>query len=430
LATDAELVEVETAEATAETLWLEFRRSHGGVVGTGGRAAVAFRFDHWLNTFGQVVLPLLTERGFPSGLCLYSGMFAGVWADADSDDYTPANVADWCVDDGVELWCHSRSHTWDSDWGSTELDAEIAGSKAALEAALGARVKVQGWMQPGNETNPTYDGFDLTDVSSFYTSGAGRLLRSTYPVCETDAQGRFRPLDGTGSTRLGGGHLTVDTLNYAECAEAVDHAVAHGLGVELMLHAGLLDTPGHITTADYTALLDYVAGLQLAGDLVVLTPSSLHLADKHSDHRAELIAGGFGDSFDPDDNPGLWSSTAGLTVIDDGDRNVWLRVTGPSTVFSQGNAYVGQRGHAGETFCVEARFRRVADAAVTARIQLVDDQDWDNWTDNRTLPIGSGAGEWFRFVFTVPANTDYVRAYFGRSSGGSVDVTGCRLYKV
>jgi hypothetical protein len=71
----------------------------------------------------------------------------------------------------------------------------------------------------------------------------------------------------------------MDTSTVSAIQAQIDAAIANKTGLQLMCHPSLLNTSGNITTADLTTILDYLVTKQTSGQLVVLDPYELLLAD-------------------------------------------------------------------------------------------------------------------------------------------------------
>ncbi|BCW20181.1 hypothetical protein NtRootA9_28890 [Arthrobacter sp. NtRootA9] len=52
----------------------------------------------------------------------------------------------------------------------------------------------------------------------------------------------------------------------------MDLALSLGLGVEFMIHSNRIGAAGYLSSADFTALLDYVVTKRDPGQIEVLTP--------------------------------------------------------------------------------------------------------------------------------------------------------------
>lgn len=416
----------------------KFLVSKGGRIGTGGAMPISIRFDHWTNVLGDTILPMLEARGMPSGLCVYSRFLTpdDTYYDADSNKYGWSALEDWCLHRGVELWSHGRSHSDTPHAGGEDaLREEIVFSKVELEAAM-PRVKIQGWMQPGVTAlagpGTQWMGFDTTNLDHMYSHLAGRLIRQTYPVSELDMWQAIRTMPGR--PLHGAGHVTIDSLTYADLDARLTLAVNSGYGVEFMLHPGLVGkTASNITMADFTAFLDRLVVLRDSGKIDIITPSAMYVADPSfpKTSRTQLIRGGtFKDGFDPVSNPGAWNATSATTLVPDGSVN-WLRIPSTGSVFNQTAASVHNLELRGEMFAMECTVRRSDNLTpAVARMIVADTLNANMLNKTWTFVIPEGVHRFVRFFSIPQTETRNLRFNFGRQSGGGVDVTDCKVYKV
>lgn len=115
------------------------------------RKTVVLTFDDGCRCFRDHALPELAARGMTATLFAVSGELGGTnrW-DHNRRDPTSGERREDLLDaaalrelaaSGIEIGSHGRHHRDLSVCGDAELDEEIAGSKADLEAALGAPVR-------------------------------------------------------------------------------------------------------------------------------------------------------------------------------------------------------------------------------------------------------------------------------------------------
>ena len=236
-----------------------------------GAAAVALRFDHGLNNFDSLVRPLLETRSLKYLLALNSRG----WSTTENNTVTASMVDAWVAGGLAKIGNHGAHHN-DCTTLAALQDSIVTGL-AELKAQLPS-ASIDGWFVPGvGGTN--YMGFNGgTTPEAFYNTDAGRLIMENHAV----SSGAFpntaqRVLDGR--IRQGQGHFTMDTSTTSAITAQIDLAITNGTGLQLMAHPSLLDTSGNITTANLTTVLDYLVTKQSAGDLVVLDPYELLLAD-------------------------------------------------------------------------------------------------------------------------------------------------------
>lgn len=269
-------------ELTAESRREQLIASRGGRIGTGGKGAVAFRFDHNVAPFQAKVLPLLEGRGLPASMAHFANEMTpdSSYAGSNEKGKTWADVTAQFFK-GVEVWSHSYTHTDPADYDT--LVKEIVQSRTDLEARI-PEASVVGWMQPGL-TGGKYGGYgDVFNAPEYHgTTRAGRLIASTYGADDRS---------GVTHTPLGQrnfGCLWIDTANSALAVNnAIDEAARTGIGVVIALHPSMVDASNGISTTTLTAILDHVAALRDAGEIEVLTVGGLTLVDPGSSWRQNL----------------------------------------------------------------------------------------------------------------------------------------------
>lgn len=238
-----------------------------GKVDTGGKAAVALRFDHGLTKFSQIIRPLLQARGFKSTVAMNSR----TWGEAQNSAVTPA-VADTWTD--VEFANHSATH---EDAHTAEgLYDEIVTGLAELQSQL-PNHSIDGWIVPG-VGGSEYDGFGQGGTDAFASTVAGQLILGHHAWSSRANRRSFlQPLDGR--LRTGYAHFTYEAQTVAATKARIDNAIAAKAGTTLMLHPDTLNTSGRMTTAQLTEVLDYIKGKVDAGELAVLTMGEMMVAD-------------------------------------------------------------------------------------------------------------------------------------------------------
>ena len=243
----------------------------GGIVGTGGRAAIALRFDHHTRPFLDKVLPVLQAHQLPWGQMLNANRLGSTGTESG----TATQMQDACLAAGGEAWNHSWSH---SDVLSEEqAEREVTRGLTDLRAAL-PRLWIDGWAGPGQANYLGLEGSDTVD--KWWTTEPGRrvlaqhaLIRGYYPGVHTHMNG---------PDLIGAPHITADAQTQAWLEAAVRSVIATGGGLTLTLHPNYLDAGGgYLTTTAWTNVLAYIAGRRDAGELEVLSPSAIMLADIH-----------------------------------------------------------------------------------------------------------------------------------------------------
>lgn len=258
-----------------------FTSRRGGAIGTAGRAVVALRFDHGVEAFGSKVLPLLRQYAVPATLGCYAEMFSEA-----ATGFLWKDVQGWALNDGVEIAGHGYTHRDAS--GYAALHKEIVASRDFLGRVM-PEVCVEGWVNPGvGGTN--YDGFITPSTMADFDTTAGRLVLSTYALSSGTFPGStYQVLNG--AVKQGQNHITVEKMTLTGVADVVNHAVAIGAGVTLMLHPSRLDRDGYMTSSELHSLIRWLAGRQTSGALKLMTMSGLALADISSAGAHNLFAG-------------------------------------------------------------------------------------------------------------------------------------------
>lgn len=260
-----------TAYGLANAVLLQDYTRRRGSVSTGGKGAVALRFDHGLGNFRDIILPLLRARGLPSSLALNSRS----WGLAENGGVAAADVNTWVQNDRVEVWNHGAHHG-DAD-STAALEDTIVAGLSELRSQIPAAV-IDGFAVPGvGGTN--YAGFNGgATLQSFYGTEAGRLILSHHAVTSGYLPSTtHRVLDGV--VRQGQNHYTIDAATGTAAEYQIDQAIANRTGLQIMLHPSVVGTTDKVTVAKLTAILDYIAAKRDAGELAVLSPYELTLAD-------------------------------------------------------------------------------------------------------------------------------------------------------
>lgn len=241
------------------------------VVKTGGKPAVALRFDHGLGNFRDMVVPALKRLNLPAAQALNGGD----WDRAENGGVNASEVNTWVEEGWLEVWNHSLNHVAPPA-SATELEAQVKGGLDKLRADLPAAV-IDGYAPAGTSGDTT--GFDGGGtVASWWSTAPGRAILSTHAVATGYLDGTvYRTLDG--EVRQGQSHYTVDTLTLDTMKARVTGAYTGARGVALMLHPSRLDTEGYLSSADFVAFLEWLAAERDAGRVVVLGYYDLLRAD-------------------------------------------------------------------------------------------------------------------------------------------------------
>ncbi|WLV27497.1 minor tail protein [Pseudomonas phage Hadban] len=278
---DNELVSSTGLAGIANMLRVQEFKDAMGPIKTNGRAAVALRWDHGLANFNASIRPLLEARNFKYALALSSRNFNA----GENAGVTAAMVNGWTL---AEVWNHgANSHQDESSIAG--LTDQIVTGLTELQAALPAK-KIWGYMVPGTGGTGQGGFGGGANPEAFYKTLAGDLILTNHAVSSGSFPGTARrPLDG--EVRQGMAHFTMEAQTVARIKLEVDNAIATGTGLQLMMHPSLLNGTGYLTTAQLTEVLDYIKAKQDSGEIVVLSPYEMMLADARQQIIVKEIAG-------------------------------------------------------------------------------------------------------------------------------------------
>lgn len=246
----------------ANILRTQMFRDAMGPVTTGGKGAIAFRFDHGLSKFNSIMRPLLEARGIKYSLALSARNFNA----GENAGVTASMVNSWT---GAEVWNHGANQHQDES-SVAGLTDQIVTGLAELQAALPNK-QIWGYAVPGTGGSGQGGFFGGATAEQFYETAAGDLILTNHAVSSGSMSGTSRrPLDGR--IRQGMAHFTIEAQTVARIKSEIDNAISNKTGNQLMMHPNLLNTEGYLTTAQLVEVLDYVVAKRDAGDLVVLSP--------------------------------------------------------------------------------------------------------------------------------------------------------------
>lgn len=253
-------------------------RRRGRKIGTRGRAAVALRFDHHLDSWESKVLPLLRKHRLPWGQMLNAGNIG-----SGDDNMTPTEIAEACHSSGGEVWNHSWSHV--SITTTSQADREISRGLSDLRDAL-PDLWIDAWAPPGTSGYMGMDGSDTPE--KLWGSYPGRLVLAQHALIRGYYSGIYQPL--TGDELIGQAHAVLDQQDDAWAGAVLRGAINRDEGITFMLHPNYLDQPGYMTTAQLDTVLGDIATRRNLEEIVVLSPAGILLADKHTGDRRNLLA--------------------------------------------------------------------------------------------------------------------------------------------
>lgn len=246
----------------------DFRRRIGPV-STGGKAAIALRFDHGLKNFAEKILPLLEARGLKATVAMNSR----TWDVAENAGVTQATADSW----PVEFANHSATHK--DPVTAIAVADEVVNGLNELQAQL-PKHKIDGWVMPGAASSGQYMGMGIgykaIDFSDYY---AGRLILGHHAYATGyNLATKNWVLDGR--IKQGQYFYEIETKTVQQVKNEIDANIAAGKGLCLMMHPRNLDLTNLISTAMLTEILDYLKQKIDAGQLVSLTVGEMVIASK------------------------------------------------------------------------------------------------------------------------------------------------------
>ena len=268
-------------------------KRRGGVVGTGGKPAIALRFDHHLQQFGDKVLPLLKQYRLPWGQMINAGNIG-----KGNDTWTWSQLAAECHNSGGEVWNHALTHEDVND--ELRADQAVTLGLSRLRENLPS-LWVDSWAPPGQSN---YLGFtNQSEPEKFYDTYPGKLVLAQHAFVRGSYPGPHHPLNG--QNLIGQSHVTIDAQTSEWCQAAVRGARDTGSGLTMMLHSNYLDQSGYMTTSELDATLAYIAQLRDAGEIVVLSNAGILMADANTPVRQTNMLSDSGAGT----NTGTWSQS-------------------------------------------------------------------------------------------------------------------------
>lgn len=256
------------------------RRGH--VVGTGGLGAVAFRFDHHLQQFGDKVLPLLKQYRIPWSQAINPGNI-GQGNDTMNFETLTAHVHD----SGGEIWNHGLTHS--NFTTEAEADTELGSSLSALRDAMPS-VWIDSFAAYGSGSMMGLGGWD--EPGKFWNTYGGRILLAQHAFVSGLYSGQVRPLGG--AELIGAPYAPVDTLSVSRFKSRLNGARGSRGGITFMLHPNRLDESGYLTLAQFEEMLAYAAAERDAGRIRILSTAGRSMADVSAPDRTLLENAGAG----------------------------------------------------------------------------------------------------------------------------------------
>ena len=262
-----------------------FKRRRGNVVGTAGKPVVALRFDHGWNNFKNIVLPLLDKYDLPWLQATNSRQNTTATNVSQNTEVTLADVQDMALRHGGEIANHGATHR-DATTTEALLD-EIIGGLTELQTAM-PQLAIEHWCPPGIGAGG-YMGYSNMSTPEHMSTQAGRLVQAHHAGVSGYVTGLYRPLPA--SLEIGLVHYTMDEATPAQVAARVGVLKTLGTpaGMLLMVHPSLIGGEGYMSAAQLETVFADLALRRDLGEIEILTPGGLLLADHRTDHRNELL---------------------------------------------------------------------------------------------------------------------------------------------
>jgi hypothetical protein len=262
----------------------EFVARRGGVIGTGGNVAVAFRCDHHLNKFESRLLPLHQKYAIPVTIAALSQIFKVEVGSNGSNNLSFPRLQTLALENGLEIANHGATHT-DADTPQ-RLREEIVYSRSALAGAL-PKLPIELFIPPG-VGGTEYMGFAGGKTQySFQKYLAGRLIVQQHAVSSGYVQGHW-PMTGNPLDSMGNVHVGLDNADYARRGtEFIEAARKEGRGLCFMYHPSLVDD-GDLQAIE--GFFAWCAQERDAGRLEILTTTGLMMSSFSSTSRHDLLS--------------------------------------------------------------------------------------------------------------------------------------------
>lgn len=260
--------------ATPNSIHLARMFAHyGGPVDTAGLGAVSWRIDHGWANFKTKLLPIFRAAGIVP-LVTYNPRD---WSRSENAGVTLTEVNDWVANGWIEISNHGATHA--DATGDDAIRDYVAGSLAEIETQLpAAKGQVWGFHLAGVGNSEAFDGFGSGSTAAQWDTTMGReILRSHAFGSGYVPDTAQRVIDG--NVRNGLLHMATDVRPVAEMKAQIDQAIADRTGFQIMTHPSLVDTAGNNTTAMIQELVDYIVAKRDAGQIAVLSPYQMMLAD-------------------------------------------------------------------------------------------------------------------------------------------------------
>lgn len=391
-----------------------FMARRGGVIGTGGKVAIAFRCDHHLTKFVSRLLPLHQKYSIPVTIAAMSQMFRMETGTNGSTGLSFPRLQALALANGLEVANHGATHT-DAD-SPQRLREEIVYSRNALAAAL-PKLPLELFI-PAGVGGTKYLGFaGGKKKSSFQEYLAGRLITQQHALSTGYVPG-YWPMTGNPLDSMGNVHVGIENADYARRGpEFVAAARSQGRGVCFMYHPSLVDDND---LGAIEAFFVWCARERDLGRLEILTTTGLMMSSFGRSSRHDLMSAET--SF-----AGGWNGWNGSAAR-------WARRTDAAANYARrgSRSLALFRDVPVGAYAGSARQLRVAlrsTTGVRVKLEIFDPANPAAFNAARTvaLPPATGFHLQHQYVILPLTGTPWIRVRITPLSGGELHVQEPRL---
>ena len=292
----------------------------GKVIGTGGRGAVALRFDHHTAPFQSKVLPLLKKYRLPWSQALNIGSYG-----TGNDTMPLATLVSEAHKTGGEVWNHGLTHS--NVASNADADKEIGTSLGEIRKAIPS-MWIDSFAAYGSGDMMGLAGWDTPE--KFFSTYPGQLILDQHAFVSGLYPGIVRALGAP--QMVGDPYTPMDKMSVSQVRARVNEARDTLGGVTFMLHPNRVDESGYLTSAELDAMLKYIAEQRDADRIVVTSTAGRSMAS--ADHAPTNLLTAMG-------RAGKVTSTVSETVSSlsapgyygvPHEARVWVKATTDTTV--------------------------------------------------------------------------------------------------
>lgn len=363
---------------------LGMTNAYGNIQIPDGVGVVSLRFDDGPLNDHSITLPELVARDLVAGFALI-----GKHVNPNSPLYTnnPAGFlhptqALEMQHAGMELMNHSEDHTSTGPAAGTEYD-QIMGCADRLR---GLHFNINSFVRPG-----PWDG--ILDNEARWNSPLGHAVRTSHVAAESYTSNGFsgvtiKPVPvaspfGPQPVGLNGAATDRDNLVIPN----VQKAIASNGAVTFLIHTGGYGALGTTQWTSTLSVLDYLVQQRDAGNIVVLTPTAQHLAQRGS--RRNICPDPSFETYAANAAHSPWSSSTAVVVPG--------RLSGSALEVGSGSVNLNI-GHSDSLRTIEITgWARATSANASARIVTVQKLGTTTYgTKTKTVAVVSTGWTFFR----------------------------------